>query len=179
LSVIGDWLRNTKQRVCIKGKWSSWISVCSGVPQGYVLGPLLFLIFINDLDEDITSNILKFADDTKIFKEVRNSTDCSQLQADLDKLVLCAKKRQMEFNVDKCKVMHVGNSDSSSSYYMEGSELSEVSYEKDLGVWVSSDMKCSKQCLYAFDKATSILGMIKRTIRFKDIRVMLSLYKTS
>ena len=65
----------------------------------------MFLIFINDLDEDITSNILKFADDTKIFKEVRNSTYYSQLQADLDRLVLWAKKWQMEFNVDKkCKV---------------------------------------------------------------------------
>ena len=122
---------------------------------------LLFLVFINDLDEDITSNILKFSDDTMIFKEVRNSTDCCQLQADLDKW---AKKWQMEFNVDKCKVMHVRNSNSSisSNYYMEGEK---VSYEKDLDVWVSSDMKC---CLYAFNKATRVLGMIKRTIRFND-----------
>jgi len=66
------------------------ISVWSGVPQGSVLGPLLFLIVINDLDEDINSN--NIADDTKIFKEVRNSADCSQLQADLDKLVLWAQK---------------------------------------------------------------------------------------
>jgi len=75
--VIGDWLSNRKQRVCIKGRWSSWISVWSGVPQGSVLGPLLFLIFISDLDEDINSNILKFSDVTKIFKEVTNSTDFS------------------------------------------------------------------------------------------------------
>ena len=74
--------------LCIKSKWSNWISVWSGVLQGSVLRPLLFLIFINDLDEDINSTILKFADDTKIFREVRNSTDCSQLSADLDKLVL-------------------------------------------------------------------------------------------
>jgi len=87
------------------------------VPQGSLLGPLLFLIFINNLDEDINSHILKFADDTKIFKEVRNSADCSQMQADLDKLVLWAQKWQMEFNVDKCKVMHVGNRDDSSTYY--------------------------------------------------------------
>jgi len=58
------------------------------------------------LDEDINSHILEFAHDTKIFKEVRNSADCSHLQADLDKLVLWAQKWQMEFNVDKCKVMH-------------------------------------------------------------------------
>ena len=103
LNVIGNWLSNRTQRVCIKGRWSSWMSVWSGVPQGSVFGPLLFLIFINDLDEDINSNILKFADDTKIFKEIRSSIDCNQLQADLDKLVLWTRKRQMEFNVDKCK----------------------------------------------------------------------------
>ena len=72
--------------------------------------------------------------DTKIFKEVRNSVD-SQLQADLDKLVLWAKKWQTESNVDKCKVMHVGNGDDGSTYYMEGSELiivTKVSCKKDL-----------------------------------------------
>ena len=92
---------------------------------GSVLGLLMFLIFINDLNEGINSNILKFVDDTKskIFKEVRNSTDCNQLQADLDKLVLWAQKWQIEFNVDKCKVMHTGGRDDNSTYYMEGNEL--------------------------------------------------------
>ena len=83
------------------------------------------------MDKYINSNILKFDDDTKIFKEVRNSTDCSQLQADLDKLALWAQKWQMKFNVNKCKVMHVCNTN----------ELTEISYEKDLGVWISADMK--------------------------------------
>ena len=133
------------------------------------------MIFINDLDEDINSNIQKFTDDTKIFKEVRCSTDCSQLQADLDKLVLWAQKWQMVFNVDKCKVMHVGNWEDSRTYYMDERELSVVSYEKDLGVWISADMKCSKQSMYACNKAMKVLGMIKRTIRFKDMTVMLSL----
>jgi len=98
------------------------------------------LIFINDLDEDINSHILKFADDTKIFKEIMNSADCSQLQADLDKLVLWAQKWQMEFNVDKCKVMHECNRDDDSTYYVKGSELTKVRCEKDLGVWISDDM---------------------------------------
>jgi len=68
---------------------------------------MLFLIFINDLDEDINSNILKFADDTEIFKEVRCITDCRQLQTDVDKLVLWLQKWQMVFNVDKSVVLKV------------------------------------------------------------------------
>ena len=61
---------------------------------------------------------------------------------------------------------------------MEGNELTKVSCEKDLGVWISDDMKCSTQCMYAFNKATRLLGMIKRTIGHKDTRVMMNLYKT-
>jgi len=118
LSVIANRMSNKKQWVCIKGRWSNWISVCSGVPQGSVLGPMLFLIYINDLDEDISSNILKFTEDTKIFRELRNSRDCSQLKADLDKLVLWAQKRQMEFNVNKCKVMYVINSTGTFKQYL-------------------------------------------------------------
>jgi len=67
LCTIGDRLRNRKQRVCIKGKWSNWGDVWSRVPQGSVLGPLLFLIFINDIEEYVHSQVFKFADDTKIF----------------------------------------------------------------------------------------------------------------
>ena len=68
----------------------------------------MFLVFINDLDQGIASNILKFADDTKIIKEVRDNIDCEALQRDLDNMVLWAQKWQMEFNIKKCKVMHVG-----------------------------------------------------------------------
>ena len=99
-----------------------------------------------------------------MFKEVRCSTDCSQLHADLDKLVLWAQKWQMVFNVGKCKDMHVGNCEDSRTYYMEDKELSVVSCEKDLGVWISADMKCSKQSMYACNKAMKVLRMIKRTV---------------
>ena len=76
------------------------------------------------------------------------TSHCSQLQVDLDKLVLWAQKWQMVFNVDKCKVMHVGNWEDRRTYYMEERELSVVSCEKDLGVWISADMKSSKQSMY-------------------------------
>jgi len=178
LSVIENWLKGRRQRVCIRGRWSSWITVWSGVPQGSVLGPLLFLIFINDLDEGIRSHILKFADDTKVFQELRDAAECNSLQSDLDKVVTWAEKQQMDFNVKKCKVMHVGKQKDGCSYYMGGMKLLEEEVEKDLGVWISSDMKCSQQCMYAFNKASRVMGMIKRTIRFKEVRIMLSLYNT-
>jgi len=71
--------------------------------------------------------------------------------------------------------MHVCNRDDGSTYYMEASELTKVRCEKDVGVWISDDMKCSKECIFAFNKATRILGMIKRKIRYKDTRVMIRL----
>jgi len=88
-----------------------------------VLGPVLFLVFINDLDQGIASNSLKFADDTKIFKEVWDNIRCKALQRDLDDVVLWAQKWQMEFNDEKWKVVHVGRQNDCCEYYMGGSKL--------------------------------------------------------
>ena len=80
----------------------------SGVPQGSVLGPILFLIYINDSDDSITSNVLKFADDTKLFRKVNTYGD-KHLQNDLDRLVKWSEKWQMLFNFGKCKCLHTGH----------------------------------------------------------------------
>ena len=84
---IEKWLTHRKQRVIVDGEISNWKSVLSGVPQGSVLGPILLLIYINDLEDDISSKVLKFSDDTKVFRKVTNDTDKQSLQDDLDKLV--------------------------------------------------------------------------------------------
>ena len=118
------------QRVCIKGVTSSWLEVLSGVPQGSVLGPILFLIYINDLDNGVKNWILKFADDTKIFGAVNNDTDRSVLQKDLDNLLMWAEECQMMFNMLKCKVMHLGYKNHGYSYYMDGKELDTVEEAK-------------------------------------------------
>ena len=79
---------------------SNWKSVLSGVPQGSVLGPILFLIYINDLDDDITSKVLKFADDTKVFRKIKSDADRQHLQDDLNKLIEWSEKWQMLFNLN-------------------------------------------------------------------------------
>ena len=84
---IRSWLNNRSQRVCLEGTTSEWMEVLSGVPQGSVLGPLLFLLFINDLDESIKSSLLKFADDTKILRKIYSAEDNRQLQEDIDTLL--------------------------------------------------------------------------------------------
>ena len=108
LKWISAWLSGRKQRVQINGKKSDWGCVTSGVPQGSVLGPLLFIIYINDLDSGISSEVSKFADDTKVGKIIRTDQDARELQGDLDRFYDMARKWQMEFNIGKCSVLCVG-----------------------------------------------------------------------
>ena len=84
---IQAWLTDRRQRVLVEGEISNWKPVLSGVPQGSVLGPILFLIFKNDLDDDLSSKVLTFADDTKLLRSVKTDTDKETLQDDLTKLV--------------------------------------------------------------------------------------------
>jgi len=176
---IANWLTDRTQRVCINGSISDWIPVLSGVPQGSVLGPILFLIFINDLDTGITNWILKFADDTKMFGPVCSHDDYVAFQEDLNRLFSWTTDWQMTFNIDKCKIMHFGRNNKAYSYSLDGLPLTEVTEEKDLGVIISKDMKVSQQCSSAYSKANRILGVINRTISYKSTDIMLPLYKSA
>ena len=115
----------------------------SGVPQGSVLGPIFFLIYINDLDDSITSNVLKFADDTKLFRKVNTDGDKQHLQNDLDRLVKWSEKWQMLFNFGKCKCLHTGHGNLDVNYKMGDTVLGTTVKEKDLGVTISADVKVS------------------------------------
>ena len=105
---IEQWLTDRRQRVVVDGEVSIWKSVLRGVPQGSVLGPILFLVYIDDLEEGVTGKILKFADDTKLFTKTKNIGDKHKLQDDIDKLVKWSEKLQMLFNFGKCKCLHAG-----------------------------------------------------------------------
>ena len=173
---IKEWLRERKQRVVLNGKKSSWENVKSGVPQGSVLGPLLFLIYINDLDRGLDCKVSKFADDTKIACSVRNIDGCIKVQQNIDKLVGWADKWQMNFNNKKCKVLHVGYSNKCFNYEMNGDWLESVEREKDLGIVISSNLKVSEQCLEARNRANRMLGIISRNVSYKSREVISKLY---
>ncbi|PIK39484.1 putative RNA-directed DNA polymerase from mobile element jockey-like [Apostichopus japonicus] len=123
LSWIGNWLGNREQRVVINGCASSWQNVTSGVPQGSVLGPLLFVAYINDIDGDILCTAKKFADDTKLYSEVSSKSDSEKFQADLDKIFSWSQGWQMLFNIDKCKkvIRIIGDSEVPKSIHSNGS----------------------------------------------------------
>ena len=178
---IEKWLTHRKHRVIVDGEISNWKSVLSGVPQGSVLGPILFLIYIyiyiNDLEDDISSKVLKFADDTKVFRKVTNDTDKQSLQDDLDKLVKWSEKLQMLFNFGKCKCIHIGHGNMDEEYKMGDAVLGRTTQEKDLGVTFSADMKVSEQCGIAASKGNQILGLIRRTIMYKEKQLIVPLYK--
>ena len=174
---IEQWLTDRRQRVVVDGEVSNWKSVLSGVPQGSVLGPILFLIYINDLDDSITSNVLKFADDTKLFRKVNTDGDKQHLQNDLDRLVKWSEKWQMLFNFGKCKCLHTGHGNLNVNYKMGDTVLGTTVKEKDLGVTISADMKVSGQCGIAASKGNKILGLIRRNITYKGKKLIIPLYK--
>ena len=157
-------------------KNSEWGNVTSGVPQGSVLGPLLFIIYINDLESGISSDISKFADDTKIGKKVTNVDDARMLQEDLDRLYEWSEKWQMQFNVDKCSIMSVGRSNGPVDYKINDNNLGRSYSERDLGVQVSSNLRPREQCNAARNRANRILGFISRCVTNRSSEVILRLY---
>ena len=165
---VVQWLTDRRQRVVVDGEVSSWKSVLSGVPQGSVLGPILFWVYINDLEEGVTGKILKFADDTKLFRKVKEIGDKQNLQDDIDKLVKWSEKWQMLFNFGKCKCLHTGPGNTGMNYEMGGTILSKTVKEKDLGVTMNANMKVSEQCRIEASKGNQVLGMIRRNITYKD-----------
>ncbi len=171
---IKDFLHNRIQRVVIKENKSDWIQVTSGIPQGSVLGPLLFTIFINDLPSEIRSHIKIFADDTKIYNSISNS---NVLQDDLDKLLVWSRKWLLPFNVDKCKVIHYGRHNIDTQYFMNNMLLAADDSIKDLGVLFQSNLKFDQHIHTITASANGRIGIIRNTFHKIDCYGFLILYK--
>ena len=126
LGWVKEWLNHRKQRVVLNGEESDWEEVVSGVPQGSVLGPVLFTIYINDIDQGIKNTIKKFADDTKLIGMAGTEEEVNSIKEDLERLYKWMEEWQMKFNADICKVMHLRRNNIGRKYSLEGVELESI-----------------------------------------------------
>ena len=192
---IKDFLSNRTQCVIINNVSSKEGKVTSGIPQGSVLGPLLFVIYINDLPDvvDKLTFVFLFADDTKLFRRIKSTADVLILQSDINKLNDWSKKWLLKFHPDKCVAMHIGNREyvvtghvftlegkiiEQSVYSMEGHPLNITKCEKDLGVHIDRDLNFEKHIALATAKANRILAIIYKTFDYIDETMFKQLFKS-
>ena len=176
---IQDFLSNRKQQVVVNGATSDWKSVTSGVPQGSVLGPVLFVIYINDLPSVIHSDVYLFADDTKIFRIIEKDTDTAHLQADLQSMSSWCDRWLLKLNPDKCKHLHIGKGSGNLANYTVGDlVIHKIEEEKDIGVVVDNSLEFQTHISEKVKKANSMLAIIRRTFLNLRKELFIPLYKS-
>ena len=176
-----SFLSNRFQRVVINGVESQWTSVTSGVPQGSILGPLLFIMYINDVSSVFKfSKCLLFADDAKIFKSISNISDCIELQTDLNSFQNWCTEWKLYLNLDKCLVMNFSLKKCHNivfSYCLHGFTLPYEIEVKDLGVYFTPKLNFKRHVSYIVSKAFKMLGFMNRVTKpFTDETVLRTLY---
>lgn len=167
LTWITNYLLDRRQCVLLNGKCSSYVNVTSGVPQGSVLGPLLFLIFVNDISVGISSRIRLFADDCVLYRQVWNEGDGASLQSDLDRIIRWCQKWQMTLNPKKCVHMRVSKKKKPivTAYTIDTHILTTEPTCKYLGVVLSHDCSWNANVDHVVGKAARALNFIQRNLR--------------
>ena len=162
LSWIKAFLLGRSQCVALEGEKSSEIPVTSGVPQGSVLGPILFLLYINDLPENINSQVRLFADDTAVYLTVTSKNDSQALQQDLQKLEKWEKTWEMHFNPSKCQVLHITRTRNplQTQYVLLGQVLKAVDHAKYLGLEIGHDLNWNQHIQNVTTKTNRTLAFI-------------------
>ena len=178
LKWVRSFLTGRKQRVRVGKEYSNMTDVTSGIPQGSILGPVLFTIFINDLPDAIKVNCKVFADDTKIYDSTKHKR---QIQDDLFMMQKWTETWNLYFNVAKCKVMHIGKKNPETKYYMkienDLQSLESCTEEKDLGITFDDKLSFDQHISNITKKANQMLGIIKRTFNYMDKEIFSKLYK--
>lgn len=180
LQWIQDFLSDRKQRVVFKGAFSEWCAVTSGVPQGSVLGPIFFLLFVNDINEVVSSPLFQFADDHTLIRPIFSVRDHDALQNDIHNIYQWTLLNKLPLNLSKCSVMHMTRSKSPcycNPYIMGDSELVEVKEFKLLGVTFSNDLSFDSHVDTIASKVSKLSGFIIRCTRNMSSYALLNLYK--
>ena len=180
LKWIDSFLCFRQQRVVVNGIKSDWAPVLSGVPQGTVLGPVLFSLYINDITTDIDSEIRLFADDCVCYREIKGTEDTVKLQEDIDRLGCWARKWGMRFQPVKCNIMQITRKrikKINASYCLEGTILDNVENIKYLGVTITNDLKWNTHVSNICTKANRTLGFLRRNLSACPQDVKESAYK--
>ena len=178
---IRNFLEDRTQKVKVKNCFSSVVQVTSGVPQGSVLGPLLFIIYVNDLPQVDQCNLELFADDTKALNDVSDPGDESCLQRCLDRLGTWSIENKLPFNVDKCKVMCFSKKTSLNMrlpYSINDCFLNFVFCERDLGIILTSSLDPGPHIAKIVAKANFVLGIARKAFSIRNKQVFLLLYKS-
>lgn len=181
LKWIECFLNNRTQFVTANNSKSPRCAVKSGVPQGSVLGPLLFLIYINDLPAVVNSSIKLFADDCVLYREITNQHDNFMLQKDLDNISRWCSQWLMFLNPTKCKIMSVSrrsNSPTPFGYIINETNLEHVTSYKYLGIQLNSNLSWHAHIEYITNNANRSLGYIRRNFSKAPPHLKLLLYKT-
>ena len=181
LSWIKAFLLGRSQCVALEGEKSSEIPVTSGVPQGSDIGPILFLLYINDLPENINSQITLFADDTVVYLTVTSKDDSQTLQQDLQKLEKWEKTWEMHFNPSKCQVLHITRARNplQTQYFLYGQVLETGDHAKYLvGLEIGHDLNWTQHIQNVTTKANRNLGFIRRNIQTKHKDVCQAAFNT-
>ena len=160
---LSNFLTQRRMRVVLEGESSEEVRVESGVPQGTVLGPLLFLCHINDLPDSVKSTVRLFADDCLLYREIRSFQDHLTLQADLNNLEKWADQWGMRFNAQKCYVMTI-KPKTSFIYSLCGTILQYVDHTPYLGIQISADLKWTTHVTATCKRAGSTLGFLRRNL---------------
>lgn len=181
VNIISSYLINRMQFISYYGTNSKPFLATSGVPQGSNLGPLLFLIFVNDLPQKISTDCLLYADDLKLFKQIDNINDSLQLQKDIDIICDWSVQNKLPFNVNKCSIMTYSRAKNPKLhvYTMKGSILKRNKEIKDLGILFQPDLSFKNHVDCITSRSYKLLGFIKRaTYDFKNIQVIKNLYNS-